>query len=152
MWRMPAQAPHLRALDSQKSIFLWLPFFCCFRQKKVTRRFSGGTLFDPACSFKDFKALKILSFLSQRQDQQLSSASGRVTFFCQKRQKKGNQRKTLFCESRARAIGVNAGMRHTGHPVPVAHGAHPCAPPFGCAFVNASSLPRSAGCDVRNVA
>ncbi|WP_153019083.1 hypothetical protein [Lysobacter capsici] len=34
----------MRALDSQKSIFLWLPFFCCFRQKKVTRRFSGGTL------------------------------------------------------------------------------------------------------------
>jgi hypothetical protein len=41
---MPASAPHARALDSQKSIFLWLPFFCCFRQKKVTRRFSGGTL------------------------------------------------------------------------------------------------------------
>ncbi|ALN87153.1 hypothetical protein LC55x_3896 [Lysobacter capsici] len=34
----------MRAFDSQKSIFLWLPFFCCFRQKKVTRRFSGGTL------------------------------------------------------------------------------------------------------------
>ncbi|ALN87414.1 hypothetical protein LC55x_4163 [Lysobacter capsici] len=44
MWRMPASAPILRALDSQQSIFLWLPFFCCFRQKKVTRRFSGGTL------------------------------------------------------------------------------------------------------------
>ncbi|ALN85305.1 hypothetical protein LC55x_2029 [Lysobacter capsici] len=44
MWRMPASASIARALDSQKGIFLWLPFFCCFRQKKVTRRFSGGTL------------------------------------------------------------------------------------------------------------
>jgi hypothetical protein len=43
VWRVPAEAPHARALDSQQSIFLWLPFFCCFRQKKVTRRFSGGT-------------------------------------------------------------------------------------------------------------
>ncbi|WP_411920858.1 hypothetical protein, partial [Lysobacter capsici] len=61
------------------------------------------------------------------------------------RQKKGNQRKTLFFESRARAIDADAGMRHTGHPVPVAHGAHPCAPPYGCAFVLASSELRSAG-------
>src|SRR5687768_13679192 len=33
----------VRACDSKQSIFLWLPFFCCFRQKKVTRRFSGGS-------------------------------------------------------------------------------------------------------------
>ncbi|MFQ6313861.1 hypothetical protein, partial [Lysobacter capsici] len=28
--------------------------------------------------------------------------------------------------------------------VPVAHGAHPCAPPYGCAFANASYKRRSA--------
>jgi len=43
-------------------------------------------------------------------------------------------------------------MRHTGHPVPVAHGAHPCAPPYGCAFVLASSKRRSAGWTARLLA
>ncbi|WP_157754152.1 hypothetical protein [Lysobacter capsici] len=57
---MPAQAPRARALDSQKSIFLWLPFFCCFRQKKVTRRFSGGTLLILLAALKALKALKLL--------------------------------------------------------------------------------------------
>jgi hypothetical protein len=38
----------VRAGDSKESTFLWLAFFCCFRQKKVTRRFSGGSFgFDP---------------------------------------------------------------------------------------------------------
>ncbi|UOF16880.1 hypothetical protein IEQ11_09685 [Lysobacter capsici] len=62
MWRMPAEAPILRALDSQKSIFLWLPFFCCFRQKKVTRRFSGGTLLIllAASKLQSFEALEPL--------------------------------------------------------------------------------------------
>ncbi|ALN88023.1 hypothetical protein LC55x_4775 [Lysobacter capsici] len=64
MWRVPASASHLRALDSQKSIFLWLPFFCCFRQKKVTRRFSGGTLLIllaalKASKLQSFEALKL---------------------------------------------------------------------------------------------
>ncbi|WP_157753838.1 hypothetical protein [Lysobacter capsici] len=61
---MPASAPIARALDSQKSIFLWLPFFCCFRQKKVTRRFSGGTLLIllSAFSFQSLEALKLQSF------------------------------------------------------------------------------------------
>jgi len=40
-------------------------------------------------------------------------------------------------------------MRHTRHPVSVAHGAHPCAPPFGCAFANASYRPRGAGGSAR---
>ncbi|UOF14607.1 hypothetical protein IEQ11_23290 [Lysobacter capsici] len=52
MWRMPASASIARALDSKKSIFLWLLFFCCFRQKKVTRRFSGGTLLIPLAALK----------------------------------------------------------------------------------------------------
>ncbi|WP_148650484.1 hypothetical protein [Lysobacter capsici] len=60
---MPAQAPHLRALDSKKSIFLWLPFFCCFRQKKVTRRFSGGTLLILLQALKVLKAFKALELL-----------------------------------------------------------------------------------------
>ncbi|MFQ6313722.1 hypothetical protein, partial [Lysobacter capsici] len=64
---------------------------------------------------------------------------------CLKQQKKGNQRKMLFCESKARKIDAFAGTRHTGHPVPVARGAHPCAPPFGCAVANASQWRRSAG-------
>jgi len=42
----------------------------------------------------------------------------RVTFFCHKQQKKGNQRKMLFFESRARALDANAGIFHTGHPCP----------------------------------
>ncbi|UOF14323.1 hypothetical protein IEQ11_21790 [Lysobacter capsici] len=62
MWRMPASAPHARAFDSQKSIFLWLPFFCCFRQKKVTRRFSGGTLLILLAALKALKASKLQSF------------------------------------------------------------------------------------------
>ncbi|MFQ6310742.1 hypothetical protein, partial [Lysobacter capsici] len=41
-----------------------------------------------------------------------------LLYFCQKRQKKGNQRKTLFFESRARKCGAYAGTRHTGHPCP----------------------------------
>ncbi|WP_153018917.1 hypothetical protein [Lysobacter capsici] len=62
MWRIPAQAPHARAFDSQQSIFLWLPFFCCFRQKKVTRRFSGGTLLIllAALRLQSFEALELL--------------------------------------------------------------------------------------------
>ncbi|UOF13550.1 hypothetical protein IEQ11_17610 [Lysobacter capsici] len=60
MWRMPASAPIVRALDSKKSIFLWLPFFCCFRQKKVTRRFSGGTLLILLQALKALKALELL--------------------------------------------------------------------------------------------
>ncbi|WP_152670031.1 hypothetical protein [Lysobacter capsici] len=59
MWRVPASASILRAFDSQQSIFLWLPFFCCFRQKKVTRRFSGGTLL---ILLSALKALKLQSF------------------------------------------------------------------------------------------
>ncbi|MGN7920270.1 hypothetical protein, partial [Lysobacter sp. 22409] len=42
----------------------------------------------------------------------------RVTFFCHKQQKKGNQRKMLFFESRARTRGAYAGLFHTGHPCP----------------------------------
>ncbi|WP_157754101.1 hypothetical protein [Lysobacter capsici] len=60
VWRVPASAPNLRAFDSQKSIFLWLPFFCCFRQKKVTRRFSGGTLLILLAALKALKALELL--------------------------------------------------------------------------------------------
>ncbi|WP_153018853.1 hypothetical protein [Lysobacter capsici] len=89
--------------------------------------------------------LELQGFQSYKQDQRLPPLKRRVTFFCLKQQKKGNQRKVLFCESRARKLGAYAGMRHTGHPVPVAHGAHPCAPPFGCAVVLASSERRSAG-------
>ncbi|WP_148650473.1 hypothetical protein [Lysobacter capsici] len=63
MWRMPASASIARALDSQKSIFLWLPFFCCFRQKKVTRRFSGGTLLILLQALKVLKAFKALELL-----------------------------------------------------------------------------------------
>ncbi|WP_157753828.1 hypothetical protein [Lysobacter capsici] len=60
---MPAQAPIARAFDSQQSIFLWLPFFCCFRQKKVTRRFSGGTLLILLAALKTLKTLKALKLL-----------------------------------------------------------------------------------------
>ncbi|MGN7920326.1 hypothetical protein, partial [Lysobacter sp. 22409] len=38
--------------------------------------------------------------------------------FCHKQQKKGNQRKMLFFESRARTIDAFAGIFHTGHPCP----------------------------------
>ncbi|WP_157754177.1 hypothetical protein [Lysobacter capsici] len=94
------------------------------------------------------KALELQSFEAFKAASRIKSVpplKRRVTFFCLKQQKKGNQRKMLFCKSRARTIGASAGMRHTGHPVPVAHGAHPCAPPFGCAVANASSKRRSAG-------
>ncbi len=83
------------------------------------------------------------SFLGQRQ--QLPPASGRVTFFCHKQQKKGNQRKMLCCESSARKCGAPAGTRHTGHPCPGGARRASCTPPFGCAFANASYRRRSAG-------
>ncbi|WP_153018848.1 hypothetical protein [Lysobacter capsici] len=91
-------------------------------------------------SFEDFKTFKAASKIKS-----VPPLKRRVTFFCLKQQKKGNQRKMLFCESSARKCGADAGMRHTRHPVSVAHGAHPCAPPFGCAVVLASSKLRSAG-------
>jgi hypothetical protein len=75
---MPAEAPHARALDSKKSIFLWLPFFCCFRQKKVTRRFSGGTLLILLAALK---ASKLQSFEAQ----ELLKPEARSTAFVRKR-------------------------------------------------------------------
>ncbi|WP_408950806.1 hypothetical protein, partial [Lysobacter sp. Hz 25] len=50
--------------------------------------------------------------------QKLPPLKRRVTFFCHKQQKKGNQRKMLFFESQARTFGANAGIFHTGHPCP----------------------------------
>jgi hypothetical protein len=71
----------LRALDSQKSIFLWLPFFCCFRQKKVTRRFSGGTLLILLAALKALKASKLQSFKAL----ELLKPKARSTAFVRKR-------------------------------------------------------------------
>ncbi|WND82426.1 hypothetical protein [Lysobacter capsici] len=64
-------------------------------------------------SFEAFEAFKAASRIKS-----VPPLKRRVTFFCLKQQKKGNQRKMLFCESRARAIGADAGTRHTGHPCP----------------------------------
>ncbi|WP_144436331.1 hypothetical protein [Lysobacter antibioticus] len=50
--------------------------------------------------------------------QQLPPLKRRVTFFCHKQQKKGNQRKMLFFESQARTSAADAGLFHTGHPCP----------------------------------
>ncbi|WP_157753955.1 hypothetical protein [Lysobacter capsici] len=94
------------------------------------------------------QSLKLQSFEAFKAVSRIKSVpplKRRVTFFCLKQQKKGNQRKMLFYGSSARAIGADAGMRHTGHPVSVAHGADPCAPPYGCPLVLASQSPRIAG-------
>src|SRR5687768_18016419 len=53
-----------------------------------------------------------------RSNPELPPLKRRVTFFCHKQQKKGNQRKMLFFESQARTIGASAGLFHTGHPCP----------------------------------
>src|SRR5688572_29764031 len=53
-----------------------------------------------------------------RSNPKLPPLKRRVTFFCLKQQKKGNQRKVLFFESRARTFGASAGIFHTGHPCP----------------------------------
>ncbi|UOF16805.1 hypothetical protein IEQ11_09305 [Lysobacter capsici] len=94
------------------------------------------------------KALELQSFEAFKAASRIKSVpplKRRVTFFCLKQQKKGNQRKMLFCESSARKLGASAGMRHTGHPCPGGARRASCTPPFGCAFANASYKPRSAG-------
>src|SRR5687768_2130063 len=53
-----------------------------------------------------------------RSNPKLPPLKRRVTFFCLKQQKKGNQRKVLFFESRARAFDADAGIFHTRHPCP----------------------------------
>src|SRR5688572_27003311 len=55
---------------------------------------------------------------TSRSNPKLPPLKRRVTFFCHKQQKKGNQRKMLFFESRARTSGASAGIFHTGHPCP----------------------------------
>ncbi|UOF16729.1 hypothetical protein IEQ11_08875 [Lysobacter capsici] len=89
---------------------------------------------------KSFEAFKAASRIKS-----VPPLKRRVTFFCLKQQKKGNQRKMLFCESSARKIGADAGMRHTGHPCPGGARRASCTPPYGCAFANASQGLRSAG-------
>ncbi|WP_157753728.1 hypothetical protein [Lysobacter capsici] len=91
------------------------------------------------------KALELQSFEAASRIKSIPPLKRRVTFFCLKQQKKGNQRKMLFCESSARKIEADAGMRHTGHPCPGGARRASCTPPFGCAFVNASYKLRSAG-------
>ncbi|UOF16578.1 hypothetical protein IEQ11_07995 [Lysobacter capsici] len=67
------------------------------------------------------KALELQSFEAFKTASKIKSVpplKRRVTFFCLKQQKKGNQRKMLFCKSRARKLGADVGTRHTGHPCP----------------------------------
>jgi hypothetical protein len=75
----------VRAGDSKKSIFLWLPFFCCFRQKKVTRRFSGGS----------FWRLILVVLLRSFKLEQSFRPLTRPGYFLLLAQKKANQRKGL---------------------------------------------------------
>ena len=85
------------------------------------------------------KALKALEPLKQRQDQQLSSASGRVTFFCLKQQKSAwipfGQKVTkekcfVVNQEPASAEQTQAFATRDIH-VPVAHGVHPAHRPSG---------------------
>jgi hypothetical protein len=76
---------------------------------------------DLAFGFKSSGASKLQGFEALKAESRIKSVpplKRRVTFFCLKQQKKGNQRKMLFCESRARKLGAYAGTRHTGHPCP----------------------------------
>ena len=76
--------------------------------------------------------------------QELPPLKRRVTFFCQKQQKKANQRKMLSFESQARTSGACAGLYIRDIPVPMKNGAHPCAPPFGSSIAFASARRRTA--------
>ncbi len=76
--------------------------------------------------------------------QELPPLKRRVTFFCQKQQKKANQRKMLSFESQARTSGACAGLYIRDIPVPMKNGAHPCAPPCGSSIAFASARRRTA--------
>src|SRR5688572_23728335 len=55
---------------------------------------------------------------TSRSNPKLPPLKRRVTFFCHKQQKKGNQRKMLCFESQARTSDASAVIFHTGHPCP----------------------------------
>ena len=86
-----------------------LPFVeaACFRQGR-----SGAS--------RDIAATVLRRIFQERSrsNPKLPPLKRRVTFFCLKQQKKGNQRKMLLFESRARTSAACAGIFHTGHPCP----------------------------------
>src|SRR5687768_18193237 len=64
------------------------------------------------------RTLQERSGSTSRSNPKLPPLKRRVTFFCLKQQKKGNQRKMLCFESQARTSDADAGIFHTGHPCP----------------------------------
>ncbi|WP_153019188.1 hypothetical protein [Lysobacter capsici] len=111
----------------------------------MTRRFSGGTLLILLAALKASKLQSSRAFEVKGKINSFRPQAAELLSFVKSDKRKVTKEKRFFVnQGPARSVQTRARATRDIL-VPVARDAHPCASPFGCAFVLARQRLRSAG-------